>query len=69
MPSTVVAKILYEKTHARLTVTFTTGRTYEYYLVPAEVAAAFETADSKGRFFNTKIRDHYKFREITAAAR
>jgi hypothetical protein len=69
MPSTVVAKIFYEEAHARLTVTFTTGRIYEYFLVPPDVAAAFQLAGSKGTYFNTKIRDHYAFREITTARR
>lgn len=65
MPSSVVAKIDYEAEHARLTVTFTTGRIYEYFLVPPDVAASFKTAFSKGTFFNSHIRDRYTFREIT----
>jgi hypothetical protein len=67
MPSTVVAKIAYEADHARLTVTFTTGRVYQYFLVPADVAARFQTAFSKGSYFNTRIRDRYAFREVTPA--
>ena len=65
MPSSVVAAIKYEAEHARLTVTFTTGRVYEYYMVPADVAASFQTAPSKGAFFNARIRDQYAFREIS----
>jgi hypothetical protein len=65
MPSSVVEAIDYEIEHARLTVTFTTGRIYEYYLVPAAVASSFKTAASKGTFFNANIRDHYVYREIT----
>lgn len=68
MPSSVVQTITYEIDHARLTVTFTTGRVYEYYLVPAEVAVSFKSAASKGAFFNAYIRDHYAFREITTSA-
>lgn len=67
MPSSVIARIAYEAEHARLTVTFTTGRVYEYYLVPPDVAASFRMAFSKGTFFNTRIRDAYTFREITPA--
>lgn len=67
MPSAVVAKINYETDHARLTVTFATGRVYQYFLVPADVAAAFQTAFSKGSYFNTRIRDRYAFREIGPA--
>ena len=65
MPSSVIAKIDYEPEHARLTVTFTTGRIYRYFLVPPNVAAAFQAALSKGTFFNTHIRDRYTFHEVT----
>jgi lysyl-tRNA synthetase class 2 len=65
MPSSVIDKIDYEEEHAQLTVRFTTGRVYQYFLVPADVAAAFRLALSKGTYFNTKIRDHYTFRDIT----
>jgi len=53
---------------ARLTVTFTTGRIYEYFMIPPDVAVSFQDARSKGTFFNTKIRDRYAFREVAAAS-
>ncbi len=65
MPSSAVESIGYEKEHARLTVTFTTGRVYQYFMVPAYIAAAFKNALSKGTFFNTRIRDRYTCREVT----
>ncbi len=67
MPSSVVRAIDYEIAHSRLTVTFTTGRVYEYYMVPAAIASAFKNAMSKGTFFNKRIRDHYVCREISKA--
>jgi len=67
MPSSVVRTITYEIDHSRLTVTFVSGRIYEYYLVPPSVAAAFQKATSKGTYFNKFIRDHYTCREVTAA--
>jgi len=67
MPSTAVADIDYDNERKRLTVTFVTGRVYEYVDVPVEVAAAFQSAFSKGTFFNGYIRDRYDFREITPA--
>lgn len=67
MPSTVIEKIEYEAEHARLTVTFTTGRVYQYFLVPADLAEAFRAAFSKGHFFNTRIRDRFACRDITPA--
>lgn len=67
MPSTAIADIQYDATRERLAVTFVTGRIYEYVDVPAEVAASFQSAYSKGTFFNSYIRDRYDFRELTLA--
>ncbi|MGB6350287.1 MAG: KTSC domain-containing protein [Pseudolabrys sp.] len=67
MPSTVIANIEYDDQRERLTVTFVTGRIYEYVDVPIEVAASFQSAASKGTFFNSYIRDRYDFREMTLA--
>jgi hypothetical protein len=69
MPSSVIAKFDYEPEHARLTVTFTTGRIYQYFMVPPNVAADFQSAFSKGTYFNRHIRDHYACREITPKPR
>lgn len=68
MPSSVIQAIDYEREHSRLTVTFTTGRIYEYYMVPPSVVAAFRSALSKGTFFNSKIRNRYVCREVTATS-
>lgn len=65
MPSTAIANIEYDRARERLKVTFVTGRIYEYVDVPCEVAASFQSAFSKGAFFNSYIRDRYDFREIT----
>lgn len=67
MPSSVIADFRYEPQHAKLTIVFVSGRVYEYYAVPAEIASAFRQAPSKGVFFNTHIRDRYPFREVTTA--
>jgi hypothetical protein len=42
-----------------------TGRIYEYVDVPPEVASSFQSAYSKGTFFNFFIRDRYDFKELT----
>jgi len=67
MPSSVVAKIDYEGEHARMTVTFTTGRVYEYFLVAPHIAQEFQSALSKGSYFNSFIRNRYTCRDITPA--
>jgi hypothetical protein len=67
MPSTTIAAIDYDAERERLTVTFATGRICEYVDVPAEVAASFQSAFSKGTFFGVYIRDRYDFRELALA--
>jgi thymidylate synthase len=66
MPSTVIADLEYEPDRRRLIVTFVSGRRYEYLDVPCDVFAAFQSATSKGTFFNARIRDRYRCREIVA---
>ncbi len=67
MPSKAIADIEYDGKSQRLKVAFVTGRIFEYIDVPAEVAASFRSAFSKGTFFNGYIRDRYDFREIMPA--
>lgn len=66
MPSSVIKTFRYDAAHARLTITFTTNKVYEYYAVPAETYDAFRLAFSKGTFFNAKIRDHFPFKDVTS---
>jgi hypothetical protein len=49
-----------------LVVTFTTGKTYQYFEVPPEVHRAFLAASSKGTFFNEQIRGFYRYRLLSA---
>ena len=62
--SSVIAAVDYDEESAELDVTFTTGKKYRYFEVPAEVYYEFADAPSKGEFFNTRIRDRYGFSEI-----
>ena len=61
MPSTVIKDFKYDAAHARLTITFTTGRVYEYYAVPLAAYEAMRSSFSKGTFFNREIRDQFAF--------
>ena len=65
MPSTVIRRFAYDLPSASLEVEFVSGRRYRYLRVPADVAAAFGAAFSKGRFFNAQIRDAYACEELT----
>lgn len=66
MPSTSIKSIGYRADRNELLVTFTTGRRYVYFDVPAPIYRYFCNADSLGRYFNFHIRDHYDFRELPA---
>ena len=50
---TGINNIEYDSGRERLTITFATGRIYEYVDVPGEVAASFQSAFAKDAFFNT----------------
>ena len=65
MPSSVIRFFRYAPETRELKVTFVSGRLYVYEDVPAEVAAAFREARSKGTYFNREIRDRYVYRDIT----
>ena len=65
MPSSVIRFFRYAPDTRELKVTFVSGRLYVYEEVPAEVAAAFKEARSKGSFFNREIRDRYAYRDVT----
>jgi hypothetical protein len=64
MPSTAIRSLFYDSAKSELRVTFVSGRRYVYADVPAEVFEAFNTAESRGTFFNHEIRDRYDYREI-----
>jgi hypothetical protein len=65
MPSSVIRRFVYDQTEHALWVEFTTGRRYVYEDVPEEVATTFRTAFSKGVYFNSRIRDNFRYREVT----
>jgi hypothetical protein len=64
MPSSVIRRFVYCPDDSELWVEFTSGRRYVYSDVPEEVANTFRSAFAKGVYFNTRIRDHYRYREI-----
>ena len=68
MPSMVIRRFTYRADTRELCIEFTTGRCYVYADVPVEETEAFRAAFSKGRYFNARIRDRYRCREINAPA-
>lgn len=64
MPSTVIRRYAYARDRAALEVTFTTGRRYRYFMVPAYVVDGLNEAFSKGRYFNARIRNRFPYEEL-----
>jgi hypothetical protein len=62
--SSLIRRAIYDAARHTLAITFTTGRTYLYFDVPPDVHAEFAAAESRGRYFNLRIRDRYAFREL-----
>ena len=62
--SAAIREIDYDADREKLFVRFVSGERYVYVGVPGEVCRSFETADSKGRFFQTQIRDRYPFNRL-----
>jgi hypothetical protein len=57
--STAIAAVAYSPEVA-LDVEFTSGATYRYFAVPAQLFHEFLSAESKGVFFNRRIRPCYQ---------
>ncbi len=64
MPSSVIRDFHYEPARRELRIDFVTGRRYLYSDVPPDEIDAFRTSGSLGRYFNRRIRDRYRFREL-----
>ena len=67
--STAITSIRYKADARELDVTFTSGKTYCYCNVPLQVYLAFVDGESKGGFFNEKIKDRFPFTEVSNARR
>lgn len=60
--STAFTEIMYYHYHSTLIVTFRNSEaTYHYYDVAPETWVAFKSAESKGGFFNEKIKGYYEY--------
>ena len=59
--STTLASADYDSATAILELSFRNGSIYRYFDVPESVFQALVAARSKGRFFNTGIKEHFPF--------
>ena len=64
--STAISEIDYDPERAKSLARFISGERYVYVGVPGEVHRSFVEADSKGRFFQSQIRDRYPFNRLEA---
>jgi KTSC domain len=66
--SSVIAGVAYDPRSHTLEVEFRTGRVYDYFGVPKSEYRALLNAPSLGSYFNRKIRNRYRTREVLTAS-
>jgi predicted DNA-binding antitoxin AbrB/MazE fold protein len=57
--SSLVAKVGYVPEYKVLEIEFEDGRSYQYFGVPERIYKGLLAAESRGRYFNDRIRDAY----------
>jgi len=62
--SSVLARMTYSL-DATLELVFQSGTTYRYFAVPRGVVDGLIVAESKGTYFNTHIRNHFRTQRLT----
>ena len=67
--SSLIRRALYRPEAGELELLLSGGRRYVYSDVPAAVAEGFRDAESKGRFYNARIRNCFPCREVGHAPR
>jgi len=64
MPSSVIKSFSYDPATSALNIIFVSGNIYVYENVPEAVYLKLKSAESKGRFFNSRIKNKYVFRHL-----
>jgi hypothetical protein len=62
--SSAISDVHYDEDDATLDITFTSDKTYRYKDVPLKIYVALMDAESKGAFFNEKIKGAFEFSEV-----
>ena len=57
--SSVLASAAFDEATNRLTVTFKSGRSYEFFDIPMDVWFGLKEAESKGRYFTQNIKGKF----------
>src|SRR5437764_15187231 len=58
--SSAIAKVGYSKRRHILEIEFVNGAVYRYFDIPLSVHRDLMSAESKARFYDSKIRKHYR---------
>ncbi len=62
--SSNLASVGYDATSQTLEIEFQNGRIYQYFAVPQREYNGLMAADSLGSYFNSNIRDTYRYHRI-----
>jgi hypothetical protein len=66
--STILEWVRYLPDLRLLQIGLRTGKDYEYFDVPNDTYSGLLTSESKGRYYNLHIRNHFRFRRIKKTA-
>jgi hypothetical protein len=62
--SSNIASVGYDEEQRILEIVFHGGRVYHYLEVPPERVLSLLRAESKGRFLNSEIKPHFRYRAV-----
>lgn len=65
--STTMRSVGYEAPSRILEIEFDSGAVYQYLGVPARIYQQLLRAESKGRYFNSEIRDIYSYVQVSGS--
>lgn len=65
--SAALATVAYDQAGHILQLKFRSGSVYRYFDVPAEMHDSLLRASSKGRYFNSEIRERFRHVHIVSA--
>src|SRR4051794_3906198 len=61
MPSTVIRSFDYHTERGELRIVFQSGRAYRYLDVSPDIVSEMRAAQSKGSYFNRRVRNMFRF--------
>jgi hypothetical protein len=67
--SSMMSRVEYDEDASELDSTFKSGKIYRYREVPPDIYSDLFDAESKGEFFNEKIKDAFDFVEVVVSRR